>query len=317
MNTVQPAVASATITSRRKKILARIWMDRYLYLLILPGIAATILFAYVPMYGIQIAFKDYKIAEGIWGSKWVGLYNFRILFQSPDFARVMKNTLIISFGRIITGFPAPLILALLLNELRNDVFKRISQSILYLPHFLSWIIMAGIIFNLLSIRTGVVNKVLESFHLQPIQMLGNPKTFRPLLYITDIWKEAGWGTIIYLAAIAGIDVEMYEAARIDGASRFQQVLYITIPSLAYAISTLLILRVGGIMNAGFDQVFNLINPPTREVGEIIDTYVYQLGVVEARYSYTTAIGLFKNIINCVLMLSTNWIAKRMGQEGFM
>jgi len=312
------ANAGVNVSAQKKKSFWTVFNKyKYLYLLALPGITVTILFSYVPMYGLQLAFKDYSYSGGIWGSEWAGLKHFKFLVSNPDFLNALKNTIVISFGRLLFGFPAPIILALLLNELRNPVFKRTVQSILYLPHFLSWVIMTGIIFNILSLNTGVVNNLLESMGLPKIMFLGNPKTFRPLIYISDIWKNAGWGTIIYLAAIAGIDVEIYESAVIDGAGRFQQMIYITLPSMAYAIGTLLILSVGGMMNAGFDQIFNLMNPPTQQVGDIIDTYVYRLGVLSAQYDFSTAVGLFKNVVNCILMVTANWVVKLFGHEGFI
>jgi putative aldouronate transport system permease protein len=255
--------------------------------------------------------------KGVWNSPWVGLAHFQLLFKNPEFKSVLFNTVWISINRIIWGFPAPIILALLLNELKNQKFKRISQSILYLPHFLSWVIMASIVFNLFSSSAGVVNKVLASMGIDPVIIIGNPKAFRPLLYISAIWKGSGWGTIIYLAAISGIDPTLYESAIVDGANRFKQCIHITLPSLKYAIIILLIMDVGGLMNAGFDQIFNLMSPATRGVGDIIDTYVYRMGVVQARYDFTTAVGLFKQVINCVLLFLTNWIVKLFGQEGFI
>lgn len=310
-------VENGRLVKRKQGIIQIINKYKYLYLLILPGLFLTILFSYVPMYGIQLAFKDFMYNKGIWGSPWVGFKHFRFLFKNPEFKLVLKNTIWISLNHLIWGFPAPLILALLLNELKNKNFKRVTQTILYLPHFISWIIMAGIIFNLFSTTTGAINKVLVSWDLSPVVIMGNPTVFRPMLYISSIWKGAGWGTIIYMAGISGIDQELYESAVIDGANRFEQCVYITLPSLRPTIVILLILGVGGLMNSNFDQIFNLISPTTRPVGEVIDTYVYKMGIVNARYDFTTAVGLFKQVINCALLFLTNWIVKMLGEEGFI
>ncbi len=283
----------------------------------IPGFVSVILFVYVPLYGLQLAFKRFRLIDGIWASPWIGLHHFRILLSSASFLQVLRNTIEISIGRLIFTFPAPILLALLLNELRNRTFKRTVQSILYLPHFLSWVIMAGIIFNVLSLRTGVVNNVLAEIGLPRIMFLGNPRAFRPLIYGSAIWKSAGWGTIIYLAAIAGIDPQLYESAIIDGANRLRRALHITIPSMAYAIVILLILNIGNMLDAGFDQIFNLINPATQSVGDIIDTYVYRLGIAEGRYDFTTAVGLFKNVFNCLLLFGANRLVKVFGHEGFI
>jgi len=296
--------------------LTKIIKYRYLYLMLLPGITLYLVFSYAPMYGIILAFKKFMYNKGILGSPWVGLENFRYIFHYEEFWTAFRNTIIISFGRLITGFPAPIILALLLNELRNERFKRVIQSVLYLPHFLSWIIIYGIVFNLISSNSGVVAKVLMShFGIKMTPILGNPKYFRPLIYITSIWKGAGWGTIIYLAAIAGINPELYESAIIDGANRFKQCLYITLPSMKYAILVLLILNMGGIMDAGFDQIFNFYDPATYEVGDIIDTFVYRLGITGGRYEISTAVGLFKSVINCILLVTANKIVSLLGEEG--
>ena len=260
---------------------------------------------------------QYKFNLGVWGSPWIGFDNFTMLFKHPEFLRSFQNTIIISFNMLLWGFPAPILLALLLNELRGERFKRISQSVLYLPHFLSWVIMTGIIFSLFSASLGVVNKALVSAGLSPWSVIGNPATFRPMLYISSIWKSTGYGTIIFMAAITGIDPALYEAAYVDGANRFKQCIYITLPSLKYAIITLLILRAGGMMNSNFEQIINLLGITTRPVGEVIDTLVYRMGVVEGRYDFATAVELFKQVINCALLFFTNWVVERMGEEGFV
>lgn len=299
----------------KNKEIAKIIKYRQLYLMILPSVVFFIVFCYAPMYGIILAFKKFMYSKGIWGSPWVGLENFKMMLKDNDFWVVFRNTLVISFGKLLTGFPAPIILALLLNELPAGSFKKFTQSILYLPHFLSWVIMAGLIYNLFSITNGVLPRLLSYLDIQMPRIIANPVYFRPLIYTTNVWKEAGWGTIIYLAAIAGIDPTIYESALIDGAGRFKRMIYITLPSLSYAIVVLLILNVGQVMNAGFDQIFNLYSAPVYPVGDIIDTYVYRIGVLNARYEYSTAVGLFKSVINCILLLSSDRIVKKMGYTG--
>jgi putative aldouronate transport system permease protein len=299
-----------------KNILIALVRYKYLYLLILPGIVFYIVFSYAPLYGIMLAFKKYKYNMGILGSPWAGFYNFELLVKDKQFWGVVRNTIVISFGKILTGFPAPIILALLLNELKNQKFKRFTQSVLYLPYFLSWVIMAGLIYNMFSSTNGILAKIyIEYFGTKPPMILGNASHFRALIYSSNIWKGAGWGTIIYLAALSGIDPSLYESATIDGANRFKQMIYITIPSLSYAIVILLLLNIGQVMNAGFDQIFNLYDPSVYRVGDIIDTYVYRIGIQSARYEYSTAVGLFKSVVNCGLLVSANWIAKKMGYEG--
>jgi putative aldouronate transport system permease protein len=297
-----------------------LWRDvvnyKYIYLLILPGMLFFIIFNYMPMYGIILAFKKFMYNKGITGSPWVGFNNFAVLFKNADFWRAVKNTLIISFGKIIYGFPVPIILALMLNELKSQKFKKSTQTVLYLPHFISWVIMAGLIYNMFSVTNGAVGKVMYSwFGIEPKRILGNPAYFRTLVYLSDIWKGAGWGTIIYLAAISGVNPELYESAVLDGANRLQQTIYITIPSLSFAISINLILAVGGVMNAGFDQIFNLYDPGVYQVGDIIDTYVYRLGIQNAQYEMSTAVGLFKSVINCALLVTANKVTNMLGQEG--
>lgn len=290
--------------------------NRYLFLLLAPVLIWYAVFAYGPMYGIQLAFKDYFIKDGIWGSPWVGFKHFHYLFSSsPDFWRIMKNTLVISFYHIVFGFPAPIILALLLNELRFSFFKRIAQTISYLPHFLSWIVIGGILITLLSPSTGVVNYLLQMLGLDSLYFLGTEQYFRFTLVTSAIWKEIGWGTIIYLAALSGVDSQLYEAAVLDGANRWKQTLHITIPSILPVISILLILRVGGVLDAGFDQILTLYSPAVYGVADVLDTYVYRVGLQNFQFSLTTAVGLFKNIIALALVLSTNYIVKKMGQEG--
>lgn len=313
-------IITAKNISPKAKKRSKFWREfsnyKYVYLLILPGILFFLIFTYAPMYGIILAFKKFMYNKGISGSPWVGLDNFKLLFKNADFWIATKNTLIISFGKILIGFPVPIILSLMLNELKSIKFKKLTQTVLYLPHFISWVIMAGLVYNMFSVTNGAVGKILYSlFSIEPTRILGNPVYFRPLVYLSSIWKSAGWGTIIYLAAISGVNPELYESAVLDGASRFKQIIYITIPCLTFAIAINLILDVGGVMNAGFDQIFNLYDPGVYKVGDIIDTYVYRMGIQNARYEMSTAVGLFKSIINCVLLVTANKISNMLGQEG--
>jgi len=292
--------------------------SKYLFLMLVPTLLWYAIFHYGPLYGVQLAFKDFSPIRGIWGSPWVGLEHFKFLFfQSPDFLRIFRNTVLISLYNLVFGFPAPIILALLLNELRFKVFKRVAQSISYIPHFFSWVVLAGIITVMLSPSEGPVNYLLKMVGLEPIYFLADSQYFRSTLVATGIWKEIGWGTIIYLAALAGVDPTLYEAAKIDGASRAKQTWYITLPSILPVITIMFILSLGSILNAGFDQIFNLYNPAVYDVADIIDTYVYRAGILGAQFGLTTAVGLFKNIIGITLVLTTNYIVKKLGQEGVL
>ena len=288
-----------------------------LTLMFLPVVVYFFIFKYIPMGGIVIAFKNYKIKEGIFGSAWCGLDNFTKAFATPTFARSVQNTLIISGLKLLYGFPAPIILALMLNEVTHVRFKKTVQTISYLPHFLSWVVLAGMFQQLLSPSNGAVNAVLKQYFglKESIYFLGSNQYFRGTLIVTDIWKNVGWSSILYLATISGIDPALYEAATVDGASRWQCTRYITIPSLVSTIVVMLILSIGSIMDAGFDQVFNLYNSAVYQTGDIIDTYVYRYGLGDMKYSLATAVGLFKNVIAFVLVVGTNLITRRISGEG--
>ncbi|MBB6732326.1 ABC transporter permease [Cohnella zeiphila] len=289
---------------------------RILLLLLVPALVWYGLFYYAPLYGIQLAFKDYRIIDGIAGSPWVGLEHFRRMFSGTnDFPEILRNTVIISLYHLLFGFPAPIALALLFQEIRFKRFRRIVQSVSYLPHFLSWVVLAGLITVFLSPSRGVVNYALQGIGLDPIYFLGEKAYFRFTLIASDVWKEVGWGTVVYLAAIAGIDPHLYEAARVDGAGRWKMIVRITLPGILPVIVILFILRVGHVLDGGFDQVLNLYNPAVYEVGDIIDTYVYRVGINQMQYGFTTAVGLFKNAVGFALLVTVNWIVKRLGQEG--
>ncbi|SDC13064.1 carbohydrate ABC transporter membrane protein 1, CUT1 family [Paenibacillus sp. UNCCL117] len=291
---------------------------KYLFLMLLPVLLYYLIFEYGPLYGAQIAFKDYRIRDGIMGSPWVGFKHFHYLFTaSPDFMRIMRNTLLLSFYHIVFGFPAPIVLALLFNEVRSRVFKRVTQTISYLPHFLSWVVLGGLLITILSPTTGVVNQLLALVGIDPIYFLGDPEYFRFTLVVSSIWKEIGWGTIIYLAALAGVDPSLYEAAVVDGAGRWKQIMHITLPGIVPVITIMFIFRIGAVLNAGFDQVLNLYSPNTYSVGDILDTYVYRAGLTQLQYSLTAAVGLFKNVVAFTLVLLTNYVVKKLGQEGIL
>nr|WP_256253105.1 ABC transporter permease subunit [Paenibacillus sp. UNC496MF] len=311
-----PGAAGAVEQSRtrRKKAIGRIMRDRQLILLALPGAAFMILFKYVPLWGLIIAFMDYSPYRGLLHSDWVGLAHFRRFFENSDFILLFRNTLGINLLSLIFFFPLPIILSLLLNEVRNMAFKRFVQSIVYLPHFLSWVIIAGLCFLLLG-SEGVVNKLIAAAGMQQVDFLTNPKLFWILLTAQSIWKEAGWGTIIFLAAIAGVDSRLYEAARIDGAGRLRQAWHITLPAIRGVIVVLFILRMGHMMDVGFEQVYLMANGAVADVADVFDTYVYRLGIQQSQYSFTSAVGLFKSVIGFILVLLANSLSKRFGEEG--
>ena len=263
----------------------------------------------------MIAFKNFKLADGFWGSDWAGLKHFIKLFNSSAFWEVFRNSIEISFLRIVFGFPAPILLAILLNEVVSTKFKRIIQTLSYLPHFLSWVVMAGIFIQILSPSTGIINRFLNAFGIDSIYFMGDPNWFRFTLIATGIWSGVGWGSIIYIASITAIDPQLYEAAVVDGANRFQRMMKITLPSLAPVITITLILNTGNIINAGFDQIFNMYNDAVMKVSDIIDTYVYRKGLVGMEFSYSSAIGLFKNVISVLMIMVTNMIAKRINEYG--
>lgn len=270
------------------------------------------------MFGIIISFKEYQPfmgVEGIFTSEWVGLKHFQKFFNSYYFWDILGNTLAISLLKFIFGFPAPIIFALLLNEVRNKKFMKTVQTISYLPHFLSWVVVSGLLVTLLSTDNGLINIIREAMGKESIMFLGDPKYFRQVLVISDIWKGIGWGSIVYLAAISGVDQEMYEAAYIDGANRWRRIWHITLPSISHIVVIMLIFSVGGLLNAGFEQIFLLYSPAVYSVANIIDTFVYREGLQSNNYSYATAVGLFKSLVSMFLLLLTNFIAKRLDQEG--
>jgi putative aldouronate transport system permease protein len=289
--------------------------DKYLYILALPGLIFFLIFKYVPMWGIIISFQNYSPFQGIMGSEWVGLEHFQRFFSNPEFMLLFRNTMAINIMNLVLFFPLPIVLSLLLNELRSVVYKRLVQSIVYMPHFLSWVIIAGLTFLLFAKGEGLVNKILEAIGLSRIDVLTNPGSFWIMLTIQSIWKECGWGTILFLAAMAGIDPQVYEAAKIDGANRFHQMWNITLPGIRNVVIVLLILRLGHMMDVGFEQVFLMYNGAVSDVAEVFDTYVYRVGIQQAQFSYSTAAGLFKSVVGLIMVVGANWIAKKLGEEG--
>lgn len=285
--------------------------------MIWPGIIFLFIFAYIPMYGILIAFKEYNMFLGINASPWVGLKHFQEFFVDPNFLSVLRNTLAINGLGLLIGFPAPIIFALLLNEITSNKFKRVVQTISYLPHFVSWVVFGGLIITILSPSNGIINFILLSTGIisEPISFLTNPNNFWGILVTGEIVKGLGWGAIIYIAAISGVDQEMYEAAKIDGAGRIQKMWYITLPSILGTVVIMFIFAVSAILNTGFEQILVLQNPLNLTTSETIDTYVYKTGLRQMRYSYSTAVGLAKSIVAIVLLFTANYLSKKITDRG--
>lgn len=302
---------------RRKSGIERLFRQIDLQLMVLPALALIFVFSYIPMYGVLIAFQDYKIGHSFTGSPWVGWKHFAYFFNSPDFYTVMRNTIVISLLKFVIGFPAPILLALMLNEVRKMVFKRVVQTITYLPHFMSWVILGGLVASLLATDNGSLNMLLERLNLiqEPINFLSLPEYFWTILITTNVWKEIGFGSIVYLAAIAGVDPHTYEAASIDGASRFKQIYLITLPSIMPVISIFMILAIGNLLSAGFEDILVLaVNPALCDVSDVIDTYVIRVGINNYRYSYATSVGLFKAVVSVGLLTLANYVARRSGNS---
>jgi len=281
-----------------------------LHCMLLPGILLLIVFSYIPMIGVVISFQQFVPTRGLFGSEWIGLDNFRYAFELPDFRIVLRNTVFISSMKIIAGTIAALVTSLLLNEIGKMWFKRGVQTLIYLPHFLSWVILGGILIDILSPSTGIIGQVLSIFGLQPVFFLGENAWFPYVIVLSDVWKEFGFSTIVYLAAITSINPTLYEAARIDGANRLRQTWHVTLPGMRPIIILLATLSLGNVLNAGFDQIFNLYSPAVYESGDIIDTMVYRMGLVDFQYGLATAIGLFKSVISFFLISTSYWLAYR-------
>lgn len=307
-----PGMGNAFASPRRNLSIRSFKRTWPLYALVIPAMTTVFLFEYLPMFGLIIVFKDYKPWLGFLGSQWVGMKHFEFMFANPNTLNVIRNTFVIAALKLVFGQLVPIVFALLLNEVRVSWFKRLSQTFVYLPHFLSWVILGGILIDMLSIRGGIVNQFLGVFGIQPIFFLGSNSWFVPTLIVTHIWKEFGFSTIVYLAALSGLDMNLYDAAEVDGATRLQQTWHVTIPGIVPIIVVLATLSIGNILNAGFNQIFNLYNPLVYETGDIIDTYVYRVGLVDGAYSFAAAVGFFKAIVSFTLVATTYTLAYKFG-----
>jgi len=297
------------------RLRTRLVRYRWLFVLLVPGLVYFAMFRYAPMYGVTIAFQDYLPFLGFSGSPWVGFKHFENLFSSPDFPRVLGNTLILALLNAVFVFPAPIVVALMLNELRLSVLKRAIQSAIYIPHFLSWTIVAALTYLLFALDTGPVTQLMNGIFGERFDFLADPDWFRPLVVVQTLWKSVGWGTIIYLAALAGVDPNLYEAARIDGANRWRQMWHVTLPTIRSTIVVMAILLAGNLLDTGFEQIYLLTNSLNRSVAEVFDTYVYFLGITQGAYSYSTAVGLFKAVVGIILIYGVNWLARRFNHSG--
>jgi putative aldouronate transport system permease protein len=311
---VQPHALAAAMTPARKKWRS-LFVDWDLYLLMVPGLLFFLIFKYFPMWGVIIAFQDYSPFQGILGSEWVGFKHFVTLFTYDKFWIIFRNTILISFYNLVFFFPAPIILSLLLNEIRVQLFKRFVQTVIYIPHFVSWVVVAGMTYLLLGTQGGLVNELIKANGGEALAFLTTPEWFRSLLVSQSVWKEAGWGTIIFLAALSGVDPQLYEAAIVDGAGRWKQMWHVTLPAIRSTIFILLILRLGHVLDVGFEHIFLMLNSTVNEVGDVFETYVYREGLIGGKFSYTTAVGLFKSAVGLVLVVAANWLTKRFGEEG--
>ncbi|RIX52185.1 sugar ABC transporter permease [Paenibacillus nanensis] len=313
----QPEMQSDNHPYRRKGPVVRFFKQWDIQLMAIPALLFIMVFSYIPMYGLLMAFQDYSLFRGFLDSPWVGLKHFEMFFAAPEFWNVMRNTLVISLLKLCIGFPAPILLALMLNEVGRKVFKRLVQTISYLPHFLSWVIVSGFVLSILSTDNGSLNILLQKLNLieEPVNFMSEPKYFWSILVATNVWKEIGFSSIVYLAAIAGVNPHLYEAASMDGASRIRQIVSITIPSIMPVIIVFSILAIGNFLNAGFEDIILLAgNPVLREVSDVIDTYVYRIGIQNNRYSYATAAGLFKAVISVLMLAGANYLARRSGNS---
>ena len=292
----------------------RLWKARWFYLLMLPGILYFIIYKYVPMFGLVMAFQDYSPSLGFFASPWVGLKHFDQFFSYGQFEHLFSNTLIISLLCLVFSFPAPVILALFLNEIRHKGFKRVTQTLMYLPHFLSAVVVCSITYQLFSVEDGVINHILNALGFESVNVLMNEAAYRSLFVGLEIWQGTGWGTIIYLAALSSVDVQMYEASMLEGANRWQQILHVTLPGIAPTIVMMFILRLGGMMDAGFSQILVMYNPTVYKSGDIIGTYVDRIGLGQLNFSQGTLVGLFNSVVNCILMLGGNMLSRKLTEK---
>lgn len=310
----QSALSMNVVPNKKKPMWKKMLQNWELYLFIAPAFLYFLIFHYGPMYGIQIAFKNFIPAKGIMGSPWVGFDHFERFFNSYYFWDLLWNTLSISLYELAVGFPLPIILALAFNEIKDGVFKRTVQTVTYAPHFISVVVMAGIIITFLSPSTGIIIHIIKFFGFEPAAFLTDPAWFKTMYVLSGVWQGTGWGTIIYLAALSGVDPQLHEAAIVDGASRFQRILHINIPAIVPTITILLILNMGSILGVGFEKILLLQNPLNKEASDVISTFVYRSGLVDAQYSFSTAIGLFNSIVNAILLIVVNQIARRTSEN---
>ncbi|MBW7458533.1 ABC transporter permease [Paenibacillus sepulcri] len=317
MEQVKPADQSWTVPASqrggRSLFFKRLNQSKYLLLLFLPCLVYYILFKYLPMFGLVISFKDYNLFKGVWASDWVGLKYYHMFFESPEFFQLFRNTFLLGVFNVVFGFPMPIILALCLNEVKQVLFKRFVQTVSYVPHFISNVVVVGMVVMFLSPTTGIVAHFVKMFGLQPVNLLVQPEWFRPIYVLADIWQHAGWGSIIFLAALTAIDPQLYEAAEIDGASRWKQLWNVTIPGITPAIVIMLILNVGHIIDIGFEKVFLLMNPATYETADIFSTFVYRTGLTLGNYSYGTTVDLFTGIISLFFIYTVNYISRKISE----
>ncbi|WP_240941001.1 sugar ABC transporter permease [Paenibacillus sp. HB172176] len=300
---------------RLRRGIALMRRDKYLYVLILPGLLYFLMFKYIPIAGVAIAFQNYSPYLGFLHSEWVGWDHFHRFFTNDDFLLLFRNTMMINLLNLVFFFPLPIVMSLMLNEVRAEGYKKTIQSIIYLPHFLSWVIIVSLTFFLFSVGIGLVNQLLDYFGFAKIDFLTDPRYFWGLLTAQSIWKDMGWGTIIFLAAIAGVDTQLYEAAKMDGAGRLRQIWHVTLPAIRNIIVILFILRLGHMMDVGFEQVYLMMNGAVSEVADVFDTYVFRLGIQQGQFSFSTAVGLFKSIVGLILVAAGNYLAKKFGEEG--
>ncbi|WP_237163550.1 sugar ABC transporter permease [Paenibacillus sp. BIHB 4019] len=297
-------------------LLSKRWRrHRWFYLMLFPGVLYFITYKYVPMWGVLISFQDYQPYMGFWKSNWVGFKHFEAFFQNDAFWMLFRNTFMLAMYNIVFFFPLPIVIALMLNEVRKEAYKRIVQTLIYVPHFVSWVVVAGISFLFFSSQDGLVNMMLAESGKNPINFLLSENWFRTMITSQVMWKETGWGTIIFLAALAGVDPQLYEAAKIDGAGRWKQMWHITLPAIRSTIVILLILRLGHFLDTGFEQIFLMLNSMNRDVGEVFDTYVYNMGITQGQFSFSTAVGVFKSAVGLVLVVAANYLAKKFGEDG--
>lgn len=309
-----------TVKVKRKSFVDNwkvVWRHRWIYLMLIPVVAYYVIFKYVPMYGIVMAFQDYNVFQGVFGSEWVGFEVFERIFNNSNFWSAVKNTLILNILTLAVNFPLTIIVSLMLNEIMGMKFKKVAQSILYLPHFVSWVVVAGIATNMFAQRDGTINLLLNSIGVESVPFLSSNAWWTFTYVICNVWKEIGWGTIIYLAALTNVDESLYEAAYLDGATKFQRLIYVTLPSIKSVVVTMLILQVSKMMTIGLDAPLLLGNDKVSGVAEVISTYVYRLGIENAKYSDSTAIGLFQSVINIIILVAADRFAKAIGEEGII